>query len=151
MRLPIIITNLKSNYCKLVFILSIILGYFLLPRHIWYSSYIFLAIPFVLLFAFTMACTVRNIKEKVKSKKQNKGSVIGIIASILGISVLQVCGIGVPMCGVSIGMSLLSIFLPSSLLMSLSPFGGWILGIIIIIQIVSLYFLGCFKTEKKVK
>lgn len=148
MKFPFIIVNLKSNYCKIVFLISLILGYFLVPKDLWESSYIYLAIPFVFLFALTMACTVRNIKEKVRSKQLKGGSLISIVANILGISVLQICGIGVPMCGVSIGMSILTLFLPSTLLMSLAQYGVWMLSVIIFLQLVSLYFSGCFKTAK---
>lgn len=148
--LPFFLTNLKSNYCKVVFLISLILGYLSVPKHIYTGNYVFLTIPFIILFAFTITCIVRSIKEKIVASKQNGSSVLVIIANVVGISTLQVCGLGVPSCGASIGIGLVTAIFPEFMVRYLKDYAVWILIFSILIQIYSLYSLNCIFQKKKI-
>ena len=150
-KLPIFITNLKSNYCKVVFVISLILGYLSVPHHIYSSEYVFLTIPFIILFAFTITCIVRSIKEKIVASKKKSSSILAILANVIGLSTLQVCGLGVPSCGASIGIGIVTAIFPELLLTSLQDYAILILIFSILIQIYSLYSLNCIFQKKKSK
>jgi len=151
MKLPFFLENLKSNYCKVVFLISLILGYLSIPKEIYQGKYVYLAIPFIILFAFTITCIVRSIKEKIVVSKNNGSSLLAIIINIVGISTLQVCGLGVPSCGASIGMGVLTAIFPEFLIRYLHSYAIWILIISILIQIYSLYSLNCIVDKKNLK
>ena len=151
MKLLFFLENLKSNYCKVVFLISLILGYLSIPKEIYQGKYVYLAIPFIILFAFTITCIVRSIKEKIVVSKNNGSSLLAIIVNIVGISTLQVCGLGVPSCGASIGMGVLTAIFPEFLIRYLHSYAIWILIISILIQIYSLYSLNCIVDKKNLK
>ncbi len=95
-------------------------------------------------FALTLTCLARNIKEKVVLAKTYKSSILGIIATALGLSVLQVCGVGAPVCGASIGAGIVSLFFPSFALNFFEKYSIYIIIGSIIIQIIALYYMRCF-------
>lgn len=141
-----LINTLRSKYCIGVFILSLILSYFLIPGRLFYGIYLVLAIVFMILFALTLTCIIRNIKEKIVLAKTYKSSLIGIIAGGIGLAAVQVCGVGAPVCGATIGMGILSTVFPMVFVDILTKYASIILIISIIFQFIALYFMNCFET-----
>ena len=144
MKLPFLFENLKSNYCKIVFGLSLFLAYALTPKSALEGWYLIISIPFIFLFALTTACSTRSIKEKIKVTHYQKKSILAIVANVLGISALQMCGIGAPLCGASVGIGLLSTILPGALFNVLKEYNIAILIVSIVVQITTLQTMNCF-------
>ena len=138
----------KSNYCKIIFILIFFLSYFLIPKKVFHGWWSLIAILFMFFFSLVMTCIVRNIKEKILLAKTYKSSLVGILATAIGLSALQVCGVGAPICGATIGTGFLSVFLPGIFMKFLDDFAIYILIASIILQAISLYFMNCFKKQK---
>lgn len=136
---------LQSQYCKIVFIFSLILGYYITPKDVFKGNSQLLAYIFLITFSITTTCLVRQTKERLTSARQATTTTIGLIANILGISALQVCGMSASFCGTSLGMTLLLTILPHSTLLSFSRFSVPILSISILIQIYIIFKSGCFK------
>lgn len=134
----------KSNICKIVFILSLVIGYFLVPKHIFYSYFIILGIVYILLFALVMTCMIRIIKEKVINLKETGASIFSIISSLIGFSAMHVCSIGAPVCGASLGIGIFSFF-PSFFNSFFHEYALIIIIISIIFQIAALFYMNCFK------
>ncbi len=143
MKLPFIIENLQSKYCLGIFILMLGVGYLLIPKEVFAHTHVVVVIPFILLFAFSTACAARSIKERILLS-ENRGSLIGIISSIIGITTLQVCGISGPMCGASVGVGILSVLFPGAIITLLRENSIGILISTMILQVVSLYMMRCF-------
>ncbi len=141
---------LNSNYCKLVFLLSFIGSYYLIPENVFHSGNRLIAMIFMLVFALSVTCIVRNTKERVLLAKTYKTSILSIIATAIGISALQVCGMG-SMCVMGAGVGILSIFLPGFALNYLEAHGVIILYFSIFLQLVALYFLKCFAFQEEKK
>jgi len=135
----------KSNYCKIVFIVSLAIAYFLIPSRIFYGIFTILGIIYMIVFALTLTCTVRNVKERIILVKKYQTSIVAILAAALGMIALQVCSIGAPVCGAAIGAGILSLLLPSIFISFLNKYALIIVIASIIIQAVALYFLNCFK------
>ena len=135
----------KSNYCKVVFIVSLILSYFILPKNLHGFWWNLIVIVFMILFALNMTCLVRNIKERVKAAKATTNSIIGIIASSIGIIALQVCSSSGYFCSAGILMSLFSSILPHFLLTFLQRYSLYIIILSILFQLFSLRNMNCFK------
>lgn len=148
MKLPFVVVNLLNRYCQVVFGLALIIGLLVTPRTALAGHYLFLSIPFIILFALTMTCSIRSIKEKVTVARYQHKSLLGIIASVVGLSAIQACGIGTPFCGASLGISVLSALFPSALVHALIEHSVAILAVSIVIQIISLYMMGCFKITR---
>jgi hypothetical protein len=64
----------------------------------------------------------------------------------LGVTALQVCGLGVPACGVSVGAGFVSLIFPGVVFNYLRDYSIFILIFSITIQIYSLYKMKCFDT-----
>ena len=141
--------NLKSNYCKAVFLISLFVGYFLIPKDVLSGHFKFIALAFVIIFSLTMACVARTIKEKVKTSLSLHNSFLGILASVIGISALQVCGLGVPSCGASIGAGVLSIIFPGFVFNYLREYSVLILTLSVFFQLYSLFRMNCFSLAKQ--
>ncbi len=136
----------QSHYCQFVFGASLILGYFIVPKKIFYGFYdTALGIIFITVFALVITCLVRQTKERIKLAKTYSGAVIGIIATAIGLTALEACGIGAPVCGAMVGMGFLSVILPISTIDIVSQYAIPILIGSILIQLLSLYFMNCFK------
>ena len=136
---------LKSHYCQVVFVLALVGSYFLIPSRVFSGVYLALAVLFMVVFSLIVTCFVRNIKEKVKSKRQHGVSVFGIIASAIGFSAFQVCGVGAPVCGASLGIVLISSILPSFFINFLMNYSDLVLASMILIQVAALAYMGCLK------
>jgi hypothetical protein len=135
----------KSKYCLAVFILGMLLGYLLVPKKIFYGAYFIIGIIYILVFAIMVVCIVRNIKDKVTSLKNTGSSILSIIASVIGLGAMQICGIGAPLCSAGIGLSIFSIIVPSASITVLSKYSTIIILASIILQVTTLYYMGCFK------
>ncbi len=149
MKTPFLLENLKSKYCQLVFFGSLILGYVLTPKNVLIGANKYIAFFFITTFALTIACVVRSVKEKVKTAYTHKSSTIGLLASVIGISTLQVCGLGTPVCGASVGIGIVTTVFPGFLINQVRSYSEIILGISILAQLVSLYMMNCFSFTKK--
>ncbi len=137
-------TVLKSNYCKLVLVLSLFVAYMLIPSTVFTGWYTLLAGAFAIAFPLSMMCMIRLIKERAKAASTYSGSAIGLIASIIGLSALQVCGVGAPVCGASLGLGVLSAIFPGVFVNVLEGYSTWFLLLAVISQVASLYFMKCF-------
>lgn len=135
----------KSHYCKVVFLVTLIGSYFLIPAHVFGGIYTGVAILFMLTFSTLITCFVRETKEKIKSKREHGVSFLGILASILGFSAFQFCGIGAPICGASLGVAFLSSVLPSFFVGMLTAYSDLILVVAIGVQIAALVYMNCFR------
>ncbi len=138
---------LKSNYCKIIFVLGFIGSYYLIPENVFHSDNRLIAMIFMLVFALTITCIVRNTKEKIKTAKTYKTSILSILATVLGVSALQVCGMS-SMCVVGVGTGILSVLLPGFMMGFLENFGLQLLYFSIFIQLVSLYYMKCFNANE---
>jgi hypothetical protein len=140
-----LINALKSHYCKLVFVIAFIISYFLVPEKIFYSWYTLLGITFMAVFALVIMCIIRNIKKKVLLARTYEGSIVSIIAIAIGLAALEVCGVGAPVCGATIGLGIFSALLPGVALGFFEKYGTYIVVGTIVLQVISLYFMNCFK------
>lgn len=135
----------KSNYCKVVFILAFVGGYYLIPRRLFFRQYTLVSLLFMASFALTTSCLIRNLKERVLLARTYKSSLASILAVAVGLFALQACGIGAPVCGASIGLGIVSLIFPHIVTSFISSYSLYLIAFSILIQIVSLYFMNCFK------
>ncbi len=140
-----IIKVFKSNYCKFLFLLFFVLSYFLIPASVFYGIYTLLAIAFMISFSLTLTCLIRNIKERVLVAKEYKKSIVGILASAVGLTALQVCGVGAPLCGAYLGAGILSTILPGFFMNFLEKYSVVLILFSIVFQIIGLKSMNCFK------
>ena len=139
----------QSNYCKSVFLITFIGSYFLIPDTVFNGVYYVLAITFMTTFALTLTCLVRSIKEKVVSARTYKGSFLSFLATVLGFSALQVCGIGAPVCGASLRVGFLSVIFPKIVHDFFHEASVWIVGFSILFQLIGLYYMKCLTKNLK--
>ena len=139
----------RSHYCKSVFLLSLILTSFLVPKKIFYGYYSIIGSLFILITSLTITCFIRNIKMKAFAAKESGASLVSIIMIVLGLGALQACTIGSPICGASIGAGFFALFFPSIAFNLIEENSILIVVISILIQILALYFMGCFKFSCK--
>ncbi len=144
-----LIKIMESHYCKIIFVIMSFIAYLLLPIKNISGWHYIPTITFIILFALTTTCLIRNIKERIILQHKAKASWITIIASAIGLSALQICGLGGPVCGASIGLSILSFLLPNVALQFLTQYHIYLIFIAIFLQLLSLYFLKCFTTTNK--
>ncbi len=138
----------KSTTCKVVFLLTLLAIYLLMPREFFVGATLPIALLFLLLTAVVLTCIVRTIKERVILARNAGAGLLAIIAMAFGLAALQVCGVGAPVCGATIGVALLSLFLPGAS-MTLLHHSAWIiLSASILLQVAALYFMNCFKEER---
>ena len=142
---------LKSNYCKLTFVLSIFIISLLIPKTLFYKAYTLLAITFILSSSMLITCIVKTIKERINLAKSKGTSFLGILSILIGFSAMQVCTIGAPICGASIGAGFLALLFPNFAFNLLEKYSVLIIFISLIIQIIALYFMGCLTQKIKLK
>lgn len=136
---------LKSHYCQIVFLISFGLSYFLIPQRVFTGFYLYLAILYMSLFGLIMACIVRLLKERILLARKTQKSFLGILFSALGLISLQVCGIGAPVCGFSLGQTILFTIFPKVFVHFLTQYALPILLFSIIMQLYFLFSLKCFQ------
>ncbi len=145
----LIIQLFRSKYCWLVFMASIVGGYFLIPQKIlilngwWYL----IGSLYILTFAIIIACIARIIKERVVTVKNTGAGILAIVFAVLGIGIMQVCGVGAPICGATVGIGIFSLFFPSLSNSFLSEHGLFLIILSISIQLIALYYMKCFKSH----
>jgi len=136
----------KSKYCVLVLIFMVIFSYFLVPEKVFYRFYNLLAVLFILIFALSFTCLIRSVKDRInKNRKQKTGSIFGMLFGVIGLSALHTCTIGAPVCGASIGMAVVSAIFPTIALDFMSDYSITIVLVSIILQVIALYQMKCFK------
>ena len=139
----------ESHYCKVVWFLSLFVAYFMIPRHLFTTRYFPLAIFFIFGFATMLTCLIRNVKEKIIMAKTYQTSIWGILASILGLTALQLCGLGAAFCGGSIFLGILSAIVPGIAVSFLSQYAVGIVVFSVLMQILAIWQMGCFKPGNK--
>jgi len=135
---------LKSNYCRAIFVISVIVSYFLLPDFIFMGWLSLLAVLFMLIFSVSMTCMVRGIKDTLANTKKTSTSVLSLISMLFGFSAFHACTIGAPLC-VTAGLGLLVVALPGFMVDVLSTYGVIIIVVSMVIQILVLYWMGCLR------
>ena len=135
---------LQRKYCWLVLIISMITAYFLVPKKIFNGPLFLLGILYIITFSVVSTCLVRTIKEKTINMKNTGASLVSIVAAVLGIGAMQVCGIGAPICGATIGVGIFSLFFGEMSIAFLSNYAVAIIIISILIQFLALYYMKCF-------
>lgn len=136
-----------SIYCKIIFALSFIASYFLLPENVFAGIHRYIALAFMFTFSFSVACIVRNIKEKVVLAHTYKTSAVSLVLSILGFSAFQVCGINAGMCTATVGIGVVSTIFPSFFVAFLEDYAHLIIWFSVIVQLIGLYFMRCFERK----
>lgn len=139
---------LVSHVCKLVFLLAFAGAYFLIPRRALSGDYGLLVIIFMLTFAASITCTLKNIKEKFSSGFKAGSSLLSIGASLIGLTAVQFCSVNAVMCGSTIGFSLIAAVLPHSAFHFFHFNAVPLLMVSTVIQLVSLWQIGCLRFEK---
>ncbi|NCF75530.1 MAG: hypothetical protein GWO87_03535 [Xanthomonadaceae bacterium] len=141
----LILDIFKSKYCLLVLIVGLIGGYYLIPKKIFDGTWYLIGILYIIIFAVVSACIVKVVKEKAMTMKNTGASIVAIIFAALGIGAMQVCGVGAPICGATVGVGLFSLFFPNLSIPFLDDHALFLIILSIAIQIAALYFLNCFK------
>ena len=85
------------------------------------------------------------------ASRKDGASLLAVLANVIGLSTLQVCGVGVPTCGASIGIGIVTAIFPDVLVNYFQDYAVWILIFSILIQIYSLYSLNCIFQKKSSK
>ena len=140
----------SSKYCVALFAAFFLASWFLVPHSVLHGGYVLLAILFAASFALTATCIIRNIKERIALARTYGTSLIGLLAAVVGLSALQVCGIAMPICGASIGFGIVASLFPEFFFHFLSHWSIAIVIVSIILQWISLYFMNCFKRIPKI-
>lgn len=135
---------LRSNYCKIVFALGLVAGWFLVPESAFSGWMLTFALVFIFVFAMTITCLIRSVKERVILEKENRGSIWATIAAGVGLTALHVCGVSAPVCGASVGLGIVSAIIPGFAMQTVSEYGVYIVGASILIQAYALYNMKCF-------
>lgn len=144
-----LIKMLKSHYCKIVFLLIFFLSYKLLPEKVFFGWYRLLALAFMISFSLSFTCLIRSIKDRIVLQKKIRHSIFSALAGIIGLSAFQVCGIGAPVCGISIGAAIVSSVFPSFAFEFLSDYAIYLIYISIVLQLYSLLSMSCFVKVKE--
>lgn len=137
----------KSHVCKLVFLGALAAGYFLVPIARYFGEYRLLVSLFLALFAVSITCLVRTIKDRVLTGVRAGSSVIAILGGIVGLSALQFCSVNAVMCGSTAGFGILSLILPGFALHYLHHHAIAFLTASVVIQSAGLISMGCFQKK----
>jgi len=131
------------------FLFLLALGYFVTPQHIFNGNFKYLGFIFILLFAILNYCVIKTIYRNYVYNRKNKSFKRGILASLLGISALQVCGLSAYACSTTVGFTILVTFLPHTFINFLQDFSVEIISVSIFIQALSILHLKCFDIKIK--
>jgi len=134
----------SSIYCRTVFLTGIGLGYMVVPEKIFTGLYYVLGAAFILVFATTITCTVRNTRERIKLEKTAGSSTLAAVSAGIGISALNVCGVGAPVCTATAGAGLISV-IPGIASSFFRQYAVHITVITLLIQILALHLMNCFR------
>jgi hypothetical protein len=137
----------RSKYCIFVFGAALVGSYYLVPEKIFYGPFIILGILYILIFSLTFTCIIWTIKEKVVNLKNAGAGIVSIIAAVLGIGAMQVCTVGAPICGASVGLGLFSLFMPTVSQDFMNDHAVVLIIVSIAVQLAALYYMKCFKSR----
>lgn len=140
----------RSRFCLVVFIAVFLASGLLVPETMTHGYHVLLAAAFMISFALTITCMARNIKERIALARTAKTSLLGIIAAVLGLSALQVCGVAAPVCGATLGAGVIASLFPGFFFHFLSDWSIPIILLSIVAQWVALYFMNCFKRVHRI-
>ncbi len=73
-----------------------------------------------------------------------------VVLGILGLGAAQFCVFGSPVCTFSVGAAIITAIFPSALLQFLYEYGQVIILTAIVVQMVGLYLMGCFRKVRTV-
>ncbi len=135
----------NTPFSIIVFTVVFIVSLFVLPEHIRTGQYFWLGVLFITLFSLNMTCIVKTMRERAKIAKAQGAGVVGIIATAVGFTALQMCGVGGPLCGALFGSIAFASILPAGSLHYFTSYAVYIVVGAIVVQIVSLWYLGCLK------
>jgi len=76
---------------------------------------------------------------------KDESSTIGIVATTIGLAALQICGVGAPVCGAAVGLGIISSIFPTVFINVMSKYAVYFIVFSITIQLITLYFMKCFK------
>lgn len=143
-KILIVLKKINTKYCWLVFMIAWWLWFWMIHETLFTGIYTILWFLFTIVFALTVTCLIRNIKEKVKLANKAWKSLIWIIGATIWIATAQLCWINAVFCGSTIWMWLLSTILPTTTMWFLSEYSVIIIILSIITQLIWLYFMKCF-------
>lgn len=132
-----------------LWLVGICIGYLLTPSDIIHSRLAPVGYVFSIVFATTSVCALSSIKVNFQRQRLAGKSYLGIVVSIFGLVGLQACGIGGAFCGVTTGMSIISVIFPAFMVSTLHTYGIYIVVISVIAQILFLYHSGCLRQMKR--
>ena len=135
----------KSRYCCGVFLFSLIIISIVIPKKIFYGYYSILGGLFILFSSVLLTCFIRNIKERVVLAKTQKMSFLGIIFLVIGLAAMGTCTVGAPVCGASVAGGFIAILFPGFAFTLLNEHSILIIFISLLMQILALYYMKCFK------
>ncbi len=137
----------KSNFCKLAFLLSTVFAYFALPIKLLSVYDSILAFLFIAVFALTMSCVIRLLKENFSLALKSGKPLVSVIAAAAGIGAFQLCSVSAPVCG-SAAVGIASVAFPAFFEHFFVRYSYIIIYFSIALQLISLYYMGCLKKEQ---
>ncbi len=135
----------NSLFSVIIFTLVFIVSLFVLPSHILSGTYFWLGVVFVLLFSLNMTCLANTMRMRANMARAKGAGAVGVMATAVGFTALQMCGIGGPLCGALFGGVLFVSVLPAGAMPYLTSYAVHIVVIAILIQAVSLWYMKCFR------
>ena len=158
-----------------IFLLSFY-GFTFLPGALTINR-VLLGFVYSLLFSLVATCLFKTLKEKVKEtfsvkkplsflgksfESAKRGEFLGafktfsvglvkflvVLLGVLGIGAAQFCAFGSPVCGFSIGTAIITAIFPTFMVQILYEYANWIVFGAILLQILGLYLMGCFRKVK---
>jgi len=135
-----------SYLCRVVFALSLLAAYLMVPQAV-FGQHAALSAVFFVTFAYTMACVAYSARENMKNAAGK--STLSVIASAVGLAALTACGTAA--CG-SIGIGIFSLAIPIAAVHFFVEYGAYIVAASIIAQLFSLWKMNClsFKMAAKI-
>jgi hypothetical protein len=127
--------------CKLVFAISLLIGFLLVPQSV-LESHFALALLFFITFAYTFACVAYAARENIRHAKGT--STLSVLASAVGLAALSACGAAA--CG-TIGVGIFSLALPLAAVHFFSDYGAYIVGASILLQLALLWKMRCLSIK----
>lgn len=128
--------------CRAVFAIFLVFGYLLVPRMV-VDQHFFLSAIFFLTFAYTLACVTYAAKENILRAKGS--GALSVIASAIGLAALSACGLSLA-CG-TIGIGIFSLALPLAAVHFFAEWGAYIVAASILVQLFSLWKMGCLSAK----
>jgi len=138
--------NTGGYICRMVFAVSLAFGYLLVPKEV-IGQYFFLSVAFFLTFAYTLACVTYAAKENIRRMKGT--GALSVIASAVGLAALSACGLSLA-CG-TIGIGIFSLVLPIAAVHFFAQYGAYVVSASILIQLFSVWKMGCLKIKAALK